>query len=925
MKKKLFLVLLSLILIALGFHYKSDISFSKHDTSFVNTTSNYFEHKIQTKNKVSNQVSSFNIPFIVNKGQIDKDVKFYTPIFNGTAFITELGEITYTFTKNPQDNKKTSLTITEEIVGSKINKVIGESSSSTKINIFHGNDESKWKTNLPSFDVVNLGEIYDGIELKLKAYGNTVEKFFYVNEGGNTENIRVKLEGANRLNINDEGILNINTNLGDIKFSKPIAFQEKEGKKEFVEVAYLVEGNEYGFKVGNYDKSKQLVIDPILAATFVGGSGSESVFSVVQDSLGNIYVGGTTNSANFPGTISSEPPGSGPPDNILSNSEGFILKLGQNLQSLKAATYFGGDGEDVITSITVDSEDNLFAAGVVNPDLIAEEGFIIKLNSELDTLISSKTFNNVDISSIVVASDGDVYVAGQTVGNLNNIPIGPNSADPDGGDTLEGFIVKLSSDLNTVIASTYIGDDHDNEGSVLEREYTIKLALDSLGGVFITGEHSGGGVNGFIQVFIKKLTSSLSRIVSSVSLGGDLYDSPKAIEVDSLNNIYVVGATSSNDFPGIDSGSADNFLGDTVDGFIIKLDNGLNGIMAATYLGSNSSNGINDIAIDVNDNIYVTGTIRSGFPGLNFPGLDYSSTDFIAQNDEGFVSVLNQFLSTVNSTYIGGFDDDQGNSILVDQNFNIYVGGNTSNTNSSYEYFPGISGSSADSLYEGSSEGFVVNLDSLINNTIAKLQLASTILKKCTDCSQDVLKTLDSIILTTIDQLSLGDKLNAIETLERFINTTEGFIRSGALPKDFGTELIALANEIIADLKENLEVICSTLGDNKHKFRPDKDTFIFRGEKGSVITINFDSNPEGSSTGDNVLLKINKSNHSFNLVDDDGQLTKTIITEIKDNGHQRIAVVEQPDENNSFTGDYCLSIESVVGFTPRLIPTKSVE
>jgi len=190
------------------------------------------------------------MPFIANNGQVDGQVEFYANTFGGTVFVTKDGEIVYALPNNsselgvgsqrseariqecrgelrspngisplkrgdkgvcnttPIPNNKnetpppplllegrTGVALREEFVDAKVNAIQGEYPSVTKVNYFKGNDPSKWKTNVSTYDIVSLGDIYDGIELRLKAYGNNVEKLFCVKPGANPEQIKISLSG----------------------------------------------------------------------------------------------------------------------------------------------------------------------------------------------------------------------------------------------------------------------------------------------------------------------------------------------------------------------------------------------------------------------------------------------------------------------------------------------------------------------------------------------------------------------------------------------------------------------------------------------------------------------------------------------------------------------------------------------------------
>ena len=84
----------------------------------------------------------------------------------------------------------------------------------------------------------------------------------------------------------------------------PLAFHEVGGSRRTVEVAYTLDADrhQYGFRLGAYDRSHPLVIDPLLQSTLVGGNGSEAVLAItIAPDTGDVYVAGETFSNNFPG------------------------------------------------------------------------------------------------------------------------------------------------------------------------------------------------------------------------------------------------------------------------------------------------------------------------------------------------------------------------------------------------------------------------------------------------------------------------------------------------------------------------------------------------------------------------------------------------------------------------------------------------
>jgi len=256
----------------------------------------------QNKSQILTNIKKLQIPFIENVGQVgNKDVKYYAKTFAGTVFITKDGQIIYSIPKLEEDLNVGPLAIKEAFVGASVTDIKGEYAIMTKINYLKGKDPAHWRKNISTYNILNLGELYKGIELKLKAYGDNIEKLFYVKPNAKAENIKVKIEGCKGLSVNGNGELEIETNQSVVKFTKPVAYQENDGKHD-VEVSYRVNGNEYGFKVGDYDKTKGLVIDPLLASTFLGGTDNDRITSISIDTNGDIYVAGNTASSNFPVT-----------------------------------------------------------------------------------------------------------------------------------------------------------------------------------------------------------------------------------------------------------------------------------------------------------------------------------------------------------------------------------------------------------------------------------------------------------------------------------------------------------------------------------------------------------------------------------------------------------------------------------------------
>ena len=609
------------------------------------------------KQAIAQKIMKLRMPFIANEGQTAEDVSFYAKTFGGTAYVTQKGEMVYSFSKiDPKD--KTSdrastpknikgVTLKETLVGASVTSPKGEDRSQTKVNYFIGNDKSKWKTNIPTYDSVSLGEVYRGIDLSLKAYGKTVEKVFSVQPGADPKTIKLKIEQANSFKINDKGELEIETDLGAIQFSKPIAYQEKNGKRETIKVAYLLNGDTYGFKVDDYDTSFPLIIDPVLSwNTFMGSSTyNDRSNSIALDSDGNVYVAG-----------SSQITWGSPINPHASGDDGFVAKLDSS-GNLVWNTFMGSNSSDIILSIAVDGSGNVYVAGTsfatwgspVNAFSGFEDGFAAKLDSSgglvWNTFMGSPSQD--DGNSIAVDSVGNVYVAGDSYATWGS----PIHSFTDGAGN--GFAAKLNSS-GGLVWHTFMGSGYTNT--------TIgkSIAVDSSGNVYVAGESMapwGSPVSPFGQVgykdgFAEKLDSS-GTLLWNTFMGGSDEDSAASIAVDGSGNVYVAGLD----------------VGLDPDGFATKLDSSGGQLWYTTLGAYPDGDTITSISIDGAGNVYVAGYSEATWGSPSYPhsgGIDA----FAAKLSNSGVLVWNTFLGGG-----GGSSDSRGFSLAVEGSGNVYVAG----------------------------------------------------------------------------------------------------------------------------------------------------------------------------------------------------------------------------------------------------------
>ncbi|MEC4684515.1 MAG: SBBP repeat-containing protein [Nitrospirota bacterium] len=656
---------------------------------------------------VMKKVSGLQMPFIENQGQVkDASVRFYANTFAGTVYVTDKGEIVYSLVKtepaaentkdrdiNPALRPKSSiskaLALRESLTGLKKTGKKGESislhpvginKSVTRVNYFIGKKEN-WRTGIPTWQEVNLGEVYKGIELKLKAYGKNVEKLFTVQPVGSVEKIRLKIEGAKRLRVNSEGELEIETAFGTVKMTRPVAYQEIDGKRVEIAANYIVssqsQGLTYGFQVGEYDKTKPLIIDPLLASTFLGGSSSDNAISIIVDNSGNIYVSGGTYSSDFPTTT-------GAFDTIFSYVEAFVSKFDGDLEELLASTFIGPAFYS--NSMAIDRNGNIYVAGVTpSPDFPTTpgaydrtiglgdpqpwdssffDGFISKFDGDLENLLAS-TFlgllTDYDFSGpieITLDNDGNIYMASPfRCGYVYN-------------EIYCAFIAKFDARLENQLASILL-----SRGSSANA-----ISVDSSGNVYVVGSgnittpgaydetYNGGG-----DVFVSKFDGNLEGILAATFLGGEAGESSDSVFTDDSGNIYVTGLTWSPDFP-VTPGAYDETYNGGGDIFVSKFDNDLENLLASTFLGGDDNDKASFVMVGSSGDLYVTGwTVSANFPTTP----DAYDTTYNGDSD-AFISKFDSNLETLlSSTYLGGIDRDNANSLTIDGNGDVFVTGRT--------------------------------------------------------------------------------------------------------------------------------------------------------------------------------------------------------------------------------------------------------
>ncbi|HEY6767793.1 MAG TPA: SBBP repeat-containing protein [Candidatus Sulfotelmatobacter sp.] len=585
-------------------------------------------------------------------------------------------------------------------------------------NYLIGRDRNKWQTGVGHFGQVRYHDIYPGVDLAFHGASSRADKFefdFVVNPGAKTEDVSVGFGGLRTLSTTASGDLILTSAAGDLRLHKPIAYQENKGVRRPVDAGFVLHANNrVSFALGEYDHSRQLVIDPTLTySTYVGGSLEDDANAIAVDSAGNAYITGESDSTDF-----------------LTNPQGFdvfVTKLSPTGQIL-VTTMVGGSSEDVGNAVAIDNT-GIYVAGrtasvdfpivaggaqtAFIPGASITHGFLFKLNTTGSAYVYSTYIEgSVGESALGLAVDSnfEAYVVGDTVSpDLGSNTVGTNgTVNPlSGGGLLnkgklgtndDGFIAKVSSDGAAYLFLSYLG------GSGID--IAEGVALDGAGNVYIAGETNSADffVQGAIQptcgtdgacnasggnvsddAFVTAITASNTPgYLYSTYLGGEGKDDAFAIAADSAGNAYVTGQTFSTQFPVKNALTGLSSLSGGPHAFVASLNPAGTALNYSTYLGGSGTEAGDGIAVDTSGNAYVTGyTTSSDFPVTQSTFSGGISTSF---DTDAFVSELNingTSLSLPFSTFLGGTGDEDFifGALAVDSLGNLYVTGVTNSTN----------------------------------------------------------------------------------------------------------------------------------------------------------------------------------------------------------------------------------------------------
>ena len=660
------------------------------------------------------------LSFEPNQGQSDRSVQFLSRGSGYSLFLTP-GEVVLSLERQNSaaaglaDGHKPAEpvqdTLRMKLVDANVNAVVsGVDPQPGVVSYLIGNDPKKWHPGIHTFGKVEYAQIYPGVDLVFYGNQRQLEYDFVVAPGADASKIAWQIDGASAT-VDAPGDLQLHVANGPASFKSPVVYQMDGEKRVAVESAFDVAGNQVRFKLGSYDHSKPLIIDPVLSyASYLAGSSTDNIgmntgFGVsginnitqgaAVDSKGSLYVTGYTYSPDFP-TTSGAFQATAPSRTSSRYPWAFVTKVSPDGSSLAYSTYLGGSVWDYSAAIAVDSNFNAYVTGyTASPDFPITPGAYLSYCGQNW---------NVTQSGIVEIS-GCPGLQSAFVTELN--PTGTGlvySTFLDGYGNSEGVAIAVDSAGRAYV----IGNETDGCGS----DQPAFACFPTTSGAIISGAQAGNPSQ--FPIYISVFDPTGSTLLYS-TLFGDLNGIDRdpagsgptyatAITVDSQNNFYVtanvdglaVPTTAGVIQPEPNGINTTYNVSDSVRGFIAKFtpvtSAGGPKLAYGTYLGGgqNLADSTSGIAVDADGNAYVTGYTQSyDFPvtagayqttcGLG-GGNNCASAYVVKLNPTASEIVWGTFIGDLNSSAFPGYQGpiNQVGPVQLDGNGNVYITGQSS-------------------------------------------------------------------------------------------------------------------------------------------------------------------------------------------------------------------------------------------------------
>ncbi|MBN1389977.1 MAG: fibronectin type III domain-containing protein [Candidatus Thermoplasmatota archaeon] len=654
--------------------------------------------------------------FMENLGQLEReDIDLYVP--GETTIGIGAGIIQFTY---HEDNNYLS-TLRIELLGALDSEPMLIDPSPTLYNFFLGSDPDEWVTGARAYSTVLYPEIYPFIDMRIYSRESSLKYDLIVRPGGDPSNILIAYRGADSVLMIDRSHLRILCGGLFVEEGPLYSYQEHT-----VDSSYIVEGDLVRVEVDDFDRNKDLVIDPLLlASTYVGGNNWDRYPKVEMDHLDRPVIAMSTDSTNMPTSAGSY--------STLNRGETdiYIARMSKDLSNLISSTYFGGSDYETLGGLVIGKDGKVYIDGATNSTNLpttssafqvnarnGKDAFIACFNPDLASLHYS-TFLGGDDSDVVtdidVDSSGSAYVTGVTYST--DFPLSSNAFQKTRKGFFDTFVTKMTPDGTDIQYSTLIGG-----GGVLWGERAETIKVDSSGRAIIAGMSvaedypvTDGSYNtefGFYMGFVTRFSQDGSSLDFSTFFSNGTFIN--AIDLGPDENIFMTGRTVSvaGHFD-VTPDAYDRDLSGNEDAFFSVLGHDGTSLLYSTFLGANEKymdqdefeelERAWDIRADESGRAYIVGETDS----ILFP-ITMGAYDNNLNDREGFITIFSPNWSRIEySSFIGGRDQDTTSGISLNRSNGMYICGDTYSDYPNHD-FP-VTSKAYDQSFSSAYDGYLVH------------------------------------------------------------------------------------------------------------------------------------------------------------------------------------------------------------------------
>ena len=612
------------------------------------------------------------IRFEQNKGQWDNRILYMARLENGFVFVQDEGLLfTYSsLTPHAHSDLEHQHNDTTYLRHAFLLKPMGMMSQTPEAsellqgysNYFIGSDKSKWKSNVPAYGSILYKNVYNGIDWRVYGIEGELKHEFVLKPQSEVSDIRLLYSGVQNKELRD-GNLILTLAFGEVVEQKPYAYQLIDGRKVEVEVSFELFDDAVGYVVGNYDRNKELVIDPALIfSTYSGSTADNWGFTATYDDYGNLYSGSIVEGIGYPTTIGAFS------DYFSGIWDCAVTKFSADGSQMLYSTYFGGDYSEMPHSMIVNSYDELVVFGTTGSfNFPTTDGAYQRYFSQGTTVSYDGTVlfpHGVDIYVTRFSTDGTEMKASTYVGGSGN----------------DGLNYRERYNMSSIL--TYVGNDslYANYGDGARGE----LITDDRNNIYVgsstfstdfptTASAFQSTLGGEQDGIVFKLDYTLGTLIFSSYFGGSGDDAVFSIDTDSEYRLYVTGGTVSNDFPTTTGAYSTTHNGGAVDAFLALVSYDGSQLLRSTYFGSDAFDLSYFVRTDRYNNPHIFGQTKASGTTLVY------NAQYNIPNSGQFITKFNPNLDSIEFSTVFGTGNNQINisptGFSVDVCGRIYISG----------------------------------------------------------------------------------------------------------------------------------------------------------------------------------------------------------------------------------------------------------